>query len=170
VLAEPSRVPDWQVRPHQRHRQQLNGVSSQHTDICDLLRAAGYHTGVFGKWHMDKQRERPGFDEYASFVGQGQYFNCPLIVNGVDTPTVGWVDDVTTTYALNFIASSANQPQPFLMVLGFKTPHSLPLPPTPTSGLFSTITIDTPPNATSYPPYFVNPGPSKGKIDDRMDE
>jgi arylsulfatase A-like enzyme len=145
----------------------INGIVNNSTGFpvntqtfATLLRAAGYHTGFFGKWHMGNQRERPGFDEYASFVGQGQYFNCPLIVNGVDTPTVGWVDDVTTTYALNFIASSANQPQPFLMVLGFKTSHSPNTPPTPTSGLFSTITIDTPPNATSYPPYFVNPGPS----------
>lgn len=125
-----------------------------------LLRAAGYHTGYFGKWHMGSQRERPGFDEYASFVGQGGYWNFPLIVNGVNTPTTGWIDDVTTTYAVNFIQRNANGKNPFLMVIGFKTPHGPPTPPTRTKQLFPTQQIDTPPNATSYPPYFVNPRPS----------
>jgi arylsulfatase A-like enzyme len=144
-----------------------NGIVNNHTAFpvnaqtyATLLRAAGYRTGYFGKWHMGSQRARPGFDHYASFVGQGRYFDCPLIVNGVDTPTVGWVDDVTTTYAVNFVASSANRPQPFLMVLGFKTTHGPHTPPARTNALFSTTTIDTPPNATSYPPYFVDPRPS----------
>jgi sulfatase-like protein len=49
----------------------INGIVNNSTEFpvntqtfATLLRAAGYHTGFFGKWHMDKQRERPGFDEY----------------------------------------------------------------------------------------------------------
>lgn len=144
-----------------------NGIVNNTTELptatqtyATLLRAAGYHTGYFGKWHMGQQRARPGFDEYASFVGQGQYFDCPLIVNGVNTPTTGWVDDVTTDYAVNFIQRSANQENPFLMIIGFKTPHGPWTPPDRTKQLFSTKEIDTPSNATSYPPYFVGPKPS----------
>ena len=148
----------------------VNGIVDNSTPLpantqtyATLLRAAGYRTGYFGKWHMGSQRQRPGFDEYASFVGQGRYLNSPLIVNGVTTRTAGWIDDVTTTYAVDFIKRSARGHQPFLMVLGFKTPHG-PLDdtasPPRTKGLFLTQQIDTPPDATSYPPYFLKPRPS----------
>ncbi len=148
----------------------INGVIDNTTPLpvnsetyATLLHAAGYRTGFFGKWHMGSQRARPGFDEYASFVGQGQYKDAPLLVNGKDTPTKGWVDDVTTGYAVDFIRRQAHGAQPFLMVLGFKTVHG-PLSentsPPRTDGLFTGQQIDTPANATSYPPYFVNPRPS----------
>jgi len=86
------------------------------------LRAAGYTTGYFGKWHMRDQRDRPHYDQVASFVGQGRYFDCPLLVNGVETPTKGWVDDVTTDYAARFIAAQPRD-RPFFLWLGFKSPH-----------------------------------------------
>jgi len=86
------------------------------------LRAAGYTTGYFGKWHMRDQRDRPYYDQVASFVGQGRYFDCPLLVNGVETPTKGWVDDVTTDYAARFVAAQPRD-RPFFLWLGFKSPH-----------------------------------------------
>ena len=86
------------------------------------LRAAGYTTAYFGKWHMRDQRERPSYDHVASFVGQGRYFDCPLLVNGVETPTKGWVDDVTTDYAARFVAAQPRD-RPFFLWLGFKSPH-----------------------------------------------
>jgi arylsulfatase A-like enzyme len=86
------------------------------------LRAAGYTTGYFGKWHMSNQRERPHYDRVASFVGQGRYFDCPILVDGVETPTKGWVDDVTTDYAARFVAAQPRD-KPFFLWLGFKSPH-----------------------------------------------
>ncbi len=86
------------------------------------LRTAGYTTAYCGKWHMRDQRDRPHYDYVASFVGQGRYFDCPLLVNGTETPTKGWVDDVTADYAVRFVE---NQPKekPFFLWLGFKSPH-----------------------------------------------
>jgi arylsulfatase A-like enzyme len=81
----------------------------------------GWKTGYFGKWHMGNQRERPGFQEVATFLNQGIYFDCKFVVNGVDTPTRGWVDDVGTSYAIDFIRRSKEQP--FALYLGFKAPH-----------------------------------------------
>ena len=77
----------------------MNGIVDNNTPLpaetqtyATLLRAAGYRTGYFGKWHMGTQRQRPGFDEYASFVGQGTYLNAPLVVNGVTPrPLAGWM-------------------------------------------------------------------------------
>lgn len=87
-----------------------------------LLRNAGYKTAYIGKWHMGQQNgQRPGFDYSASFVGQGHYMNCPIEINGVSQPSTGWVDDVTTDFAIKWIKE--NRDQPFSMIVGFKSPH-----------------------------------------------
>ena len=106
-----------------------NGVIDNHTPFptnsvthASLLRAAGYQTAYIGKWHHGQQRgQRPGFDYSASFVGQGRYFDCPFEINGQSTPTSGWVDDVSTDYAIEFIKQ--HRDQPFSVVVGFKSPH-----------------------------------------------
>src|SRR3954453_12384425 len=96
----------------------LNGVINNHTPFPEnsvthaaLLRTAGYTTAYIGKWHMDGQRgQRPGFDYSASFIGQGKYMNCPIEINGKSTPTSGWVDDVLTDYAVDFIKEHREKP------------------------------------------------------------
>jgi arylsulfatase A-like enzyme len=88
-----------------------------------LLRDAGYQTAYFGKWHMRSQKgPRPGFLHSASFIGQGQYMNCPMEINGTLTPTKGWVDDVSTDMAIRWLKQHADKP--FSLVLGFKSPHN----------------------------------------------
>ena len=113
----------------------VNGVRNNRTphpqdnlSVAALLRPAGYVSGYFGKWHHGQQTgKRPGFDTSASFVGQGKYFDCPIEVDGVARPSKGFVDDVTTDYAAEFI--KANQERPFLLILGFKTCHGPFTPP-----------------------------------------
>ena len=92
-----------------------------------VLGANGWSTGYFGKWHMGAQRERPGFENVATFVDQGIYEDCPFVVDGKDTPTKGWVDDVTTEYAVDFIKE--HKTAPFAIVIGYKTPHDKRTPP-----------------------------------------
>jgi arylsulfatase A-like enzyme len=107
----------------------VNGVMDNNTPFPEnavthatLLRDAGYRTAYFGKWHMGSQRARPGFQHAASFIDQGVYQNCPVEINGVKTPTKGWVDDVSTDFAIDWIKT--NHDQPFSLVLGFKSPHN----------------------------------------------
>lgn len=107
----------------------LNGITNNGTPFppdsvthSTLLRAAGYTTAYIGKWHMGKQSgQRPGFDYSASFVGQGQYHDCPFQINGVATPTTGWVDDVSSNFAIEWMKK--NRERPFSLTLGFKSPH-----------------------------------------------
>ena len=113
----------------------LNGIANNHTPFPEtsvthatLLRAAGYTTGYVGKWHMGSQRgQRPGFDYSASFVGQGRYVDCPVEINGESTPTKGWIDDVSTDYAIAFMKQ--NRAKPFSLVVGFKACHGPTTPP-----------------------------------------
>jgi arylsulfatase A-like enzyme len=113
----------------------VNGVVNNHTShpegnlsLPALLRPAGYVSAYVGKWHHNGQSgKRPGFDYSASFVGQGKYFDCPIEVNGVATPSMGFVDDVTTDYAADYIRE--NKDRPFLLILGYKTCHGPFTPP-----------------------------------------
>jgi hypothetical protein len=65
--------------------------------------------------------QRPGFDYSASFIAHGRYFDCPVEINGTATPTTGWIDDVSTNFAIEFMKQ--NRSRPFSMVVGFKSPH-----------------------------------------------
>ncbi|MGL6096214.1 MAG: sulfatase-like hydrolase/transferase [Fimbriiglobus sp.] len=88
-----------------------------------LLREAGYKTAYIGKWHMGEQRgPRPGFDFSASFVGHGRYQDSPFEIDGKPVATNGWVDDVSTDYAIQWLKE--NRTHPFSMVLGYKSPHN----------------------------------------------
>lgn len=88
-----------------------------------LLRTAGYSTAYFGKWHMGEQKgQRPGFDHSASFIGQGVYQDCPFEINGETKATTGWVDDVSTDFAIDWMKQKRDKP--FSMIVGFKSPHN----------------------------------------------
>ncbi len=108
----------------------VNGVMDNGTHFpvdavthATLLRDAGYRTAYFGKWHMNDQKgPRPGFQHSASFINQGIYQDCPFEINGAMTDTKGWVDDVTTDMAIDWLKN--NGAAPFSMVIGFKSPHN----------------------------------------------
>lgn len=96
--------------------------------IADAFKAAGYATGAFGKWHNGSQwpyhpRAR-GFDEYFGYTAGhwGEYFDAPLDDNGRMVRTSGYIVDVCTDRALQFITK--NKDQPFLCYVPFTTPHS----------------------------------------------
>ena len=85
--------------------------------LGDMMREAGYTTGYFGKWHMGAQITRPGFDQWASQVSHGYYNDCTINVNGKNTSTKGWTDDVITDYAIKFIHEQKSAGKPFLSLI-----------------------------------------------------
>jgi arylsulfatase A-like enzyme len=138
----------------------LNGVANNHTPMpldtvtyAHLLKTAGYTTGYFGKFHHDGQKERPGFDQIYSFIGQGKYEDCPFNINGDIKPTRGWVDDVTTDFAIDFL-KSRKADEPFAMVVGFKSPHAPRTPPERAKDRFAGEEVRPVPNLTVRAPYL----------------
>lgn len=147
----------------------LNGVANNHTPFpvdsvtwATELRKVGYTTGYFGKWHMGGQSgQRPGFDFSASFVGQGKFFDCPIEVNGKSTPSTGWVDDVSTDYALKWIKE--NKGKPFAAAIGFKSSHGPWDPPERRKNDLTDAVSKPPVNADAKPPYITNADPNAPK-------
>ena len=137
----------------------LNGVANNHTPFpansithAALLRAAGYRTGYIGKWHMGQQRgPRPGFDYSASYVAHGRYDDCPFEIDGARTETMGWVDDVATDFAIEFLKQ--NQAKPFLLIVGYKSPHGPRTPPARWQSELGDVEAKPAVTATNFAPY-----------------
>jgi arylsulfatase A-like enzyme len=139
----------------------LNGVASNFRPFptnnvthATLLRAAGYTTAYIGKWHMGSQRERPGFDHHASFIGHARYWDPDFVVDGADTPTKGWIDDLTTDYALAFLRKQKGAVKPWSMVVGFKSPHGPFDPPERAKRRFEGEQARAVPNLATPVPYL----------------
>ncbi|MFM1770041.1 MAG: hypothetical protein RJA22_2570 [Verrucomicrobiota bacterium] len=121
------------------------------------LQKAGYQTLYTGKWHMNQQAVRPGFTHFASFIAQGNYFDQDFIVDGVNTPTTGWLDDVTTDFALKYISNNAANP--FALVVGFKSPHDPRTPRPDLDNLYTGRPILPPVNGSPFlAPFVTTPG------------
>jgi len=103
-------------------------LNTDEVTLADTLKAAGYTTGAFGKWHNGSQHpyhpNARGFDEYYGFTSGhwGNYFNPALERNGEQVRGEGYITDDLTTKAMEFI--EANQEEPFLCYIPYCTPHS----------------------------------------------
>jgi arylsulfatase A-like enzyme len=101
----------------------------------DVFSASGYHTGIFGKWHLgDNYPFRPqdrGFDDVlihgGGGVGQGpdywgnDYFDDTYFHNGKPEKFTGYCTDVWFDGAIEFI--EANKDRPFFCYIPTNAPH-----------------------------------------------
>lgn len=129
-LCSPSRASFLTGQYVRRHGIRNNSTSLPLDTVTfgTLLQAAGYDTAQIGKWHMGTMRERPGFTYSATFAGQGSYNDPDLIINGKDQKVSGYVTDVLTDYAVDWL--DRKHSRPFCMFFGHKACH-LPVMPAP---------------------------------------
>jgi arylsulfatase A-like enzyme len=96
--------------------------------MAEVFKAAGYATGIFGKWHNGSQYpyhpNARGFDEFYGFTSGhwGDYFSPPLEHNGEFVQGNGYTADDFTDHALTFVEK--HRDRPFFCYVAFNTPHS----------------------------------------------
>ena len=101
----------------------------QETTIAEALKASGYTTAHFGKWHLGSVRNASpanpgnnGFDEWLS--APNFYDNDPILSHrGTAVQMKGESSIVAADAALEWIADKAGRDQPFLAVVWFGSPH-----------------------------------------------
>ena len=87
-----------------------------------MLNSAGYQSALFGKWHL---KSKPtGFDTYGILQGQGEYFD-PTWINPEDTlKRTGYVSDIITEEALQWLKENGASDTRFLLMINHKAPHA----------------------------------------------
>jgi arylsulfatase A-like enzyme len=121
----------------------FNRFDSGRRTVATLLQAAGYHTGMIGKWHLGS--DPSGFDRWEILPGQGAYHN-PLLytASGERTYTGRYVTDVITDLAMDFIRDRPKD-RPFFLMLHHKAPHRAWEPAEPYRSQFAERWIPEPP-------------------------
>jgi len=98
----------------------------EQTAYTDLLSRSGYTCGISGKWHLGNSvLPQNGFSHW--FVhekGGGPYNNAPMIRNGELFEAPGYVTNVITDDALEFIDRHAEGYDPFYLSVHYTAPHS----------------------------------------------
>lgn len=101
--------------------------------VAELLRKAGYRTGLFGKWHLGRyhgyQPHQRGFDEflghYQGHIERYEYAD-QFVHNGRPVTTRGYVTELVTDAALEFIDDTRRRSPgtPFFGYVAYSAPHS----------------------------------------------
>jgi arylsulfatase A-like enzyme len=86
-----------------------------------LLQQENYQTAIVGKWHLVS--DPTGFDFWEILPGQGRYYNPPMIRMGKPVPKSGYVSDIITDDAIEWLKRERDPARPFLLMVDHKAPH-----------------------------------------------
>jgi arylsulfatase/arylsulfatase A len=114
-------------------------MDSEEVTIAEILRDAGYATGIFGKWHLgDNYPMRPIDQGFQSALvhrgggigqpsdppgGEGKYTDPILFRNGKAEQMKGYCTDIYYENAIQFIEQSRQEKRPFFIYLPDNCPH-----------------------------------------------
>ena len=153
--------------------------------VAEILRGAGYRTGIFGKWHLGDEPalwpSQRGFDEMfihgAGGIGQtypgscgdapgNTYFNPAILHNGRFVRTTGYCTDVFFGRALDWMGEIGRD-RPFLAWIATNAPHG-PLDARPEDEARYTGKVPDA-NTAKYFGMIANIDDNVGRLLDRLD-
>ena len=106
------------------------------------MRKAGYQTAVIGKWHL--ATEPTGFDYWNVLIGQGPYYNPPMIDNGTKKSNVGYTTEIITDFTLQWLKEKRDPNKPFMLMCQHKAPHRNWQPGPDYLNMYDDVTIPEP--------------------------
>jgi arylsulfatase A-like enzyme len=128
----------------------VNGFMDNHSTfnggqqtVAKLLHNAGYQTAVIGKWHLVSDPQ--GFDYWNIVPGQGDYYNPDFIENGTRKRVPGYVTNITTDFAINWL-DQRDKSKPFFLMYQQKAPHRNWMPEEKYYHLFDSTQFPVPSN------------------------
>lgn len=128
----------------------VNGFKDNHSTfdgsqqtVAKLFHEAGYQTAVVGKWHLVSDPQ--GFDYWNIVPGQGDYYNPDFIENGIRKRVPGYVTNLTTDFAINWL-EHRDTSKPFFLIYQQKAPHRNWMPEPKYYHLFDSTQFPVPSN------------------------
>ncbi len=91
-----------------------------------MLRDNGYDCGLSGKWHLgDAVVPQAGFEFWdVHQSGSGDYFQAPMFKDSESYYPDGYVSDVFTDNAIEYLSSQVVSERPFCMNVHYTAPHA----------------------------------------------
>src|SRR5947209_5240410 len=120
----------------------FNRFDGSQPTLAKYLQAAGYHTGMIGKWHLFS--DPTGFDYWNILPGQGDYHNPVLIEMGRRKKHDGYVTDLISDSAIAFLQQRPKD-RPFFLMCHHKAPHRPWQPDAKHAHLYDDVDIPAPP-------------------------
>lgn len=136
-------------------------MALESTTLPQVLKSAGYTTGIFGKWHLGDEHEyqpdQRGFDEVfihgAGGIGQAykcscadapgnKYFDPMIRHNGSFVKTSGYCTDLFYTAGMGWIKSVKDGDAPFFAYITTNAPHSPFIAPPSNEKKFTDLGFD----------------------------
>jgi arylsulfatase A-like enzyme len=130
----------------------FNRFDGSQQTVAKLLQAAGYHTGVVGKWHLGS--DPTGFDRWIVLPGQGAYRDPAFLVKAGRLTVNGYATDVIADLGIEWLETRPKD-KPFFLMLHHKAPHRAWEPDEKNRALFASRTIPEPP--TLFDDYRTRP-------------
>ena len=125
-----------------------------------LLQKAGYQTAMIGKWHLTSNPT--GFDYWDILIAQGHYYNPDFICNGKRVQRPGYVTNIVTDLALDWLSNKRDKSKPFCLLLHNKAPHRVWSPDTCDLDLYNDKVYPLPDNF--YDTYEGRPAAAKQEM------
>ena len=86
-----------------------------------LQQQSPYQTAMIGKWHL--KSAPTGFDYWEVLPGQGAYYNPDFRTPEGTKPYEGYVSDIVTDRAIEWLEEGRSEDEPFLLMYQHKAPH-----------------------------------------------
>ena len=109
-----------------------------------ILQANGYQTAIIGKWHL--KTTPMGFDFWQVLPGQGNYYNPDFRTREGTVRVKGYVTEIITDLALEWLREKRDGSKPFMLMLQNKAPHRRWEPGPRQLGMFDDVAFPEPDN------------------------